>query len=234
MASSLIVGMGQIGNGLFKVLLGKVPVIARDITATQIVGEVDIMHICIPYSVKFEKAVKDYIKLYNPKLTIVYSTVPIGTCERLKVVHSPVEGKHPELAKSLLSMQRWLGSSDKEMLKVAKNFWEKIVPVRAMPKADFTEWLKLRSTAKYGVNIAWADYEAEVSKKLGMDFSAIRQFDTDYNLLYDKLEMTQFKRYILDAPNGKIGGHCIVPNAKLLDEQYPNDWLKKIIKMEKK
>ena len=232
--ASLIVGMGQVGNGLFKVLLGKVKVIARDTTTTGIVGEVDVMHICIPYSDKFEKAVKDYIKLYNPGITIVYSTVPIGTCEKLGVIHSPIEGRHPELAKSILSAPRWLGSSDRDKLKVAKNFWEKLVPVREMPSADFTEWLKLRSTAKYGVNIAWADYEAEVSKKIGLDFSAVKQFDMDYNLLYDNLEMKQFKRYILDAPNGVIGGHCVVPNAKMLDKQHPNDWLKKIIKMEKK
>ena len=127
-----------------------------------------------------------------------------------------------------MNSPRWVGSSDKQARKLATAFWEAFVPVRALPSADFTEWLKLRSTSKYGINIVWTGYEAEVSKKLGMDFSAVRQFDMDYNALYENLGMHEYKRYILDPPKGKIGGHCVVPNAKMLNKQYPNKWLEEI------
>lgn len=228
MSESLIIGMGQVGNGLFNVLLGKTSVATRDKEQVVIGRRIDILHICIPYSDDFKREVRGYKSLYNPKLTIVYSTVPIGTCEEIGVVHSPVEGKHPELAKSIMIAPRWLGSSDKELLGKAVDFWAPFTQVRALPSADYTEWLKLRSTAKYGINIVWSDYENKVSKEIGMDYSAIRQFDMDYNELYENLGLKDFKRYILNPPKGKIGGHCLVPNAKMLNEQFPNKWLEEI------
>lgn len=226
---SLVIGMGEVGRGVFDVLLGQeASVASRDKEPVIIPYKVDVLHVCIPWNDNFEESIKGYKELYNPKLVIVYSTVPIGTCEKLGVVHSPVEGKHPAIGLSIQNMARWVGSSDPEMLKMAEEFWKKYVPVRCLPSANFTEWLKLRSTSKYGVNIVWADYEAEVCKKLGMDYVAVKQFDIDYNNLYERLGMLQFRRYILDPPDGKIGGHCVVPNAEILDDQYPNDMLKMI------
>lgn len=226
--ANLVVGMGEVGNGVFNVLRGKVTVFCRDKEPSIIAQKIDTLHIAIPYTDDFPTHVRNYMELYNPKATIVYSTVPIGTCEKLGVVHSPVEGKHPAIGLSIQNSARWLGSSDKKQMKLAKKLWEKFVPVRQMPSADFTEWLKLRSTSKYGINIMWTAYEAEVSKKLGMDFSAVKQFDLDYNQLYNRLGMGQYQRYILDPPTGPLGGHCVAPNAKILNEQYPNKWLEEI------
>lgn len=230
---SLVIGMGEVGKGVFDVLQGKEnSVAARDKDPVIIPYKIDALHICIPHSDKFEEIVKGYIDFYRPKLVIVYSTVPIGTCERLGVVHSPVEGKHPAIGLSIQNMARWLGSSNQKMLNEAMKFWEKYVPIRHVPKADFTEWLKLRSTSKYGINLVWAQYEAEVCETLDMDYAAVKQFDLDYNNLYERLGMLQFKRYILNPPEGKIGGHCVVPNAKILDKQFPSKLLEMIVAME--
>lgn len=227
----LVIGMGEVGNGLFDVLIGRHHVMARDKDPILITDPIYALHISIPWSDKFEEEVKKYIAAYKPMVTIVYSTVPIGTCERLGAVHSPVEGKHPAIGLSIRNSARWIGSSDENQLNKAEDIWKDIVPVRKMPKADFTEWLKLRSTSKYGVNIAWADYEAKVSKELGLDFVAVKQFDLDYNNMYQRLGMLQFQRYVLDPPEGKIGGHCVVPNAELLKEQFPSEMLDLIIAM---
>ena len=227
----LIIGMGQVGNGIFNVLKDVYIVFSRDKKPAIISVKIDVLHICIPYSEEFEESVKKYIKLYKPKLTIVYSSTKIGTCEKLGVIHSPIEGKHPQLGLSIRNSARWLGSSNEKNLGLAAKIWEKIVPVRRMESANFTEWLKLRSTSKYGINIVWADYEAGCCEKLGLDFSAVRQFDMDYNEMYKRMGMLQFQRYILDPPNGKIGGHCIVPNAELLNEDYPDDMLDMIMEM---
>lgn len=232
---NLVIGMGQVGNGVFTVLQGKENSVAsRDKDPVIIPYKIDALHICIPWGDGFKEAVKGYMKLYEPKLVIVYSTVPIGTCEELGVVHSPIEGKHPSIGLSIQNMARWLGSSNQKMLAEAMKLWEKYVPIRHVPKADFTEWLKLRSTSKYGLNIAWTQYEAEVCERLDMDFAAVKQFDLDYNNLYERLGMLQFKRYLLDPPEGKIGGHCVVPNAKILNEQHPSKMLDLITAMEEK
>ena len=71
-----------------------------------------------------------------------------------------------------------------------------------------------------------------VADKIDMDFELLKEFDRDYNKLYHELGENWAQRYILDPPEGKIGGHCLVPNAKLLNEQYPNEWLEKLANYE--
>jgi hypothetical protein len=231
----LVVGAGEIGKSLYEVLNRHVTVFLRDVEDDGRRG-IDVLHVAIPYSEKFIQIVQEYQEIYAPKLTIIYSTVPIGTTNQIAgAAHSPVEGRHPHLAKSIQEFPRWVASKDPAAVEQAADIWLPIVGVvRTMQDAIFTEWLKMRSTSKYGVSLVWADYEKEVSMALGMDFKANKDFDEDYNRLYRKLGLSQFQRYILDPPNGEIGGHCVVPNAELLDEQYPNPLLKLIKKFKKK
>lgn len=230
---SLVIGMGEIGTALYKVINRSRVVYTRDMADTDHdAKDVDILHIAFPYSEGFVNEVKNYIEFYDPQLTIIYSTVPIGTCEAISdnIVHSPVEGKHPELEESILIMPRWLGCSDPLALEAATQFWMPLVKtIRTMGSARFTEFLKLRSTSKYGINLAWTDYEKSVADELGMDFQALKNFDEDYTALYYKMGMPEYARYILDPPNGVIGGHCIVSNAEILNEQYPSSMLEEII-----
>lgn len=233
---NLIIGKGQIGTSLYEVFRRAKAVFIRDIDGPDYAG-IDILHIAFPYSDGFIHDVSNYIEQYGPNLVIVYSTVPIGTCEKIgeNVVHSPIEGRHPNLKESIEIGARWLGCQDSKAIHRAVKFWSPFVKtIRTMPKADYTEFLKLRSTAKFGINLVWTDYEAKISNDIGMDFEALKEFDADYSDLYSALGYPQFKRYILDPPKGKIGGHCIVPNAELLDKQYPNPMLKMIKRMGKK
>lgn len=223
---NLIIGMGEVGNGLFTVLQGYMSIEAIDKEPTVIGHKIDILHICFPYSADFPSHLEKYQKLYNPSLTIVYSTVPIGTCEALGVVHSPVEGKHPSIGLSIQNMTRWMGSSDEKLLKQAEKLWKKIVPVRKLPSADFTEALKLLSTTEYGINIEFARYKKKVADAIGMDYSATKQWNIDYNGLYERLGMNWAKKYVLDAPDGPKGGHCVTPNAKMLHTQHPDELVK--------
>lgn len=223
---NLVIGMGEVGNGVFNVLRTRVSAYARDKESIPILQKIDYLHIAIPYTEDFKEQVKNYMELYNPKVTIVYSTVPIGTCEELGVVHSPVEGKHPVIGLSIQNSARWLGSSDKKLLTKAKKLWEKIVPVRELPSANFTEALKLLSTTEYGVNIEFARYKKKIGDDLGVDYVAMKQWNLDYNQLYKRLGMEQFQKFILDPPEGPKGGHCVTNNAKLLYEQYPDEQVK--------
>jgi hypothetical protein len=188
-------------------------------------GKFDMMFVAIPYTDKFVDIVADYQKKYEPKNIIIFSTVAIGTCDKLGAVHSPVEGMHPNLANSIKTATRWLGGECKEfldLLSMAKIKYKQV----AEPK--YTEFLKLRSTSLYGLNIEFARYGKKVADEIGMEFEFIKDFDRDYNRLYQNLGKTEYHRYILNPPTGKIGGHCVVPNAKILDEQYPDEFLKRI------
>lgn len=215
---SLVVGMGQVGQALAKVI-GDTQTLDKEEKDIEL--PIDILHITIPYNENFVDQVKAYQDKYIPLVTIIYSTVPIGTSKQLGAVHSPIEGKHPNLEDGIRRFTRFIGGASN----IAAKFWRRLgVEVKDIDSSDATEFMKLRSTAKYGINIVWTDYEARVSKKLGIDFQVIKDFDKAYNELY----APDYQRYILDPPEGKIGGHCIVPNAEILDKQFPNDMLKMI------
>ena len=230
----IIIGMGEIGQGI-RTVIG--PCLTFD-KQNELSGfqkqnppRVPVMHVAFPYSKTFTKDVMGYVEKYKPELVIIYSTVPIGTTKKLgeNFVHSPVEGKHPYLAKSIKKAPRWLGSTDEMALKRAANFWAQVVDkVHMVNDSDHTEFVKLRSTSRFGVNLAFARYEKEVADKIGMDWNELMEFDRDYNQLYQDLGLEDMQRYVLKPPGEKIGGHCVVPNAEMLNEQHPNKWLEEI------
>ena len=223
-----IIGRGQIGKAFSEVLRSVVPVEAYDrVSSEQCVEKTDILIIAFPYYGDiFCSEVKRYQEMFHPDDTVIVSTVPIGTCSRVGAVHSPVEGKHPHLAESIRKGVRWIGGICG--YKVMQLFEEANLEIKQVAKPEYTEFLKLRSTSLYGVNIEFARYSKSVADSIGMNFKNIKEFDQDYNDLYKELNMPQFQRYILDPPEGDIGGHCVVPNAEILDKQYPNNFLKKI------
>ena len=234
--NSLIIGLGEIGKSVKEVIEPFDKVSTYDINQENFkTPQIDVMHICFPYDeATFEKSVQDYITKYEPKHVIVWSTVQIGTCKRLGITHTPVEGRHPKLAESIRKMRRWVGSCDEDELRFfIKYFEDRAFTVNGVSNSDFTEFLKLRSTSKYGINLVWTDYEKSVADSLKMDFTLLKDFDTDYNDLYQELGMPWAQRYILDAPDNGLGGHCLIENAVLLDEQYPSNMLKKMLSLGK-
>ena len=225
MTKNMIIGYGQIGRAIEGIIGGDVdivdPALKRVPRAT-----VDIMHVCFPYSRDFVKELQGYIKSYKPKHVVIYSTVPIGITKGFpRTVHSPVEGKHPDLEMSLRLSERWIGYNDLDEAFFFTNFFQDLgLRVRPVENSDFTEALKLLSTTEYGINIEFARYKKIVASELGMDYELTKRWNEEYNKLYKNLGLEKrFQKFVLDAPEGPKGGHCIVPNAKLLQEQFPDE-----------
>ena len=221
---NLIVGMGEIGKAVTETV-GSAQTL--DIEKKVIELPVEVMHICFPYTEHFKAEVRQYMLKYKPEHVIVYSTVPIGTCESIgkHVVHSFCEGKHPNLELSIQIMERWLGTSDKKEAQFFTSFFEDLfMRVKVVGSSKYTEALKLLSTTEYGVNIEFARYKKQVIDDLGMDFELTKEFNREYNRLYRELGLgNRFQKFILDAPEGPKGGHCVTSNAKLLYSQYPSE-----------
>lgn len=237
---SLVIGSGEIGTAVADTLAKRDEVVSYDLNdgAAPIIKGVDILHICFPFhdEANFLTAVDGYIKHFTPMHVLIWSSVPIGITKQISgAVHTPVEGRHPRLAMSIRTMTRWIGANNQgEGDFFATYFRECYMRTHVVPSSDYTEFLKLRSTSRYGINLAFAEYEARTAESIGMDYKLLKDFDTDYNKLYHNLSMRWAQRYILNDPVGKIGGHCVVPNAKLLDKQFPSEMLKMIIAMEVK
>lgn len=215
----LIIGLGEVGSALHVVLgcFGYDPNIEA-FKDTPL--EADVLHICYPYTPRFNKATQEYIAICNPSTIVIHSTVPIGTTRQFgeRAVHSPVRGQHPNLAASLNVFTKYIGAVDQNKGKQVKAFLEqKGIPCKVCSSPETTEALKLLDTTYYGMNIAFMKRVLEFCKQEGLDFEEVYTHpNKTYNTGYKEMGKEYVVRPVLKAEEGKIGGHCIIPNSLLL------------------
>lgn len=197
------------------------------------VGEVDVLNICFPYSEKFVDECKNYIRAFKPKLTIIHSTVPVGTTRAIgdDVVFSFVRGRHSDDMKEAMKVHtKHLGSVSEKSLNRATAY---LVELGFEPDPyivpEAVELGKLFDTSYYGVTIAWTKYMADVCDELGVPWEAIAEMNRAYNRGALLLGHNEWVRPELEPMAGPIGGHCVVPNAKILMEKFPHKLLEAII-----
>lgn len=231
--NSIVIGMGQIGTAVKAVTESKYSLDSATQDRVDVLGlRCEVMHVCIPYSDNFVAVVRGYCELIKPKHVAVWSTVPIGTCGSIdaRIVHTPVEGRHPDLELSVRQMERWIGANDEAEGKWFAQYFHGLgLRTRAVSSSKFTEALKLISTTEYGVNIEFARYKKQIAHDLEMDYELMKQWNAEYNRLYQNLGLgDRFQKFVLDAPEGPKGGHCVTPNARLLYDQYPDEMVKTV------
>ena len=225
---AVLVGYGEVGKGLYEVFRPFHKIEIQDPPAGYgVKGKFEVMLIALPYSKIFVELVKKYQERYKPEVTIIFSTVPIGTCRLLGAVHSPVEGIHPKLAESIKIHTRWIGGRNS---KATVFLLEAMLKLKLADQPEYTEFLKLRSLAVYALNIEFARYSKGVADGLGMDYFLVNSYDRDYNDLNMATGNSQYSRYVLYPPKDKIGGHCILKGVALLGEQHPSSLLDEILR----
>lgn len=227
MGKHLIIGSGEIGKSVGKVLKDVCEIRMRDI-GDGIIGDFDVIHICYGFTDKrsFVKSVREYIDMYNPRIVVVHSTVGIGTIRSLGkiAVHVPIRGKHPNLAESIKTFRLYVGGLDGERVQeVVDLFTSAGCDVTSLEgeKPETTELMKLMCTTYYGWNILFEKEIHSLCQKMGLDFNLVyTDFNNTYNDGYNQMGMPQFVRPVLTHIPGKIQGHCVVPNTKIFKDSY--------------
>lgn len=210
----LIVGYGEVGKAIHKVL-GKADWLDLDKGNARDQGY-DVLHISIPYSKHFQQNVKELKNRYNPKLVIVHSTVPIGTCKKLGAVHSPIRGVHPNLAKGIKTFVKFFGGAQ---AKEASLIFKKLgIKTHCTPNSNNTEAMKLWDTSQYGAMILLNKEIYNFCKQYQLDFNVVyTEANKTYNEGYTKLGRKEVVRPYLKYIPGKIGGHCVIQNSHLFN-----------------
>lgn len=212
--SNLVIGVGEVGKAILKILDCEGIDKNEDATDTHY----DFLHICINYSDHFVDIVKTYQRQYTPKYTIIHSTVPIGTSLKCDAVHSPIRGVHPELEKGIRTFVKYFGGPN--ALPCAKLFQEKGLKVKVTEKSNNTEAMKLWDTTQYGILIMLNREIYNFCQKNQLDFDTVyTDANKTYNDGYMELGRPEVVRPWLKHSGFKIGGHCVLPNAKLLKSE---------------
>jgi UDP-N-acetyl-D-mannosaminuronate dehydrogenase len=232
MKNVLIVGYkGEIGSGLTKVIesSNKYNLFKKDIEDIEIKEKIDIMHICIPYFDNFIDIVVDYINKYKPELVIINSTLRPGMTQKIyekikcRIVHSPVRGKHPNIDGGLLKAVKFIGPIDNESGDIAKEHFESIgIKTEVLKSPIETELGKLFSTTYYALCIAYHQEMERICKKFNADFDqTVTRFNETYNDLCREINPKVIRPILFP---GQIGGHCLMPNIKLLKKDMESDF----------
>lgn len=217
---TLIIGAGEVGRALLEVLDGYYECKIKD-KDDDIEFTPEIIHICFPYFDKFVSEVKKYQKLYSPKYTVIHSTVPVGVSRQCDAIHSPIRGIHPNLVGHIKEFVKFVAGSDVDV--VAEYFRKVGLQIQLCRKQETTELAKILSTTRYGLDIQFAKETEKLCDEYDVPFSEVYTLWTQtYNEGYEKQGLNNFTRPILQPIQIKIGGHCVMPNARLLKSKLTN------------
>jgi UDP-N-acetyl-D-mannosaminuronate dehydrogenase len=218
----IIIGLGEVGRPLLEIIHEKQPALGVDIDPVAAPATCDIMHVCIPYSpARFVREVLRYIEKYRPDLTIINSTVGVGTTREIAersgaaVVHSPVRGKHAKMKADMRHYTKFIGALDESAgRKAAEHFQAVGLRTRRLGSPEATELAKLTETTYFGLMIAWAQEVERYSKATGARYDEVIAF-------YEEISFFPPVKYF----PGIIGGHCVLPNIKILKDHFDSGLL---------
>ena len=185
----------------------------------------DVLHICIPFEIRdFVGETARYIEMFRPDLTVVNSTVGVGTTRQIAertgtpVVNSPVRGKHVRMLEELRSYTKFIGAMDPATGEAAaRHFQGAGLKTKVLTTPEATELAKLTETTYFGLMIAWAQELERYCDESGANYEQIISF-------YEEIKFFPAVKYF----PGVIGGHCVMPNIKILRKFVHSDILEAI------
>ena len=210
----VIVGLGEVGKPVLELISRYHHAVGVDISPPlEEIEEVDVLHVCYPFQITdFVGETVRYIKLFEPKLTIINSTVAVGTTRLIAeqagaaVVNSPVRGKHSRMLDEICEYTKFVGSIDPaDAGKAAEHFESVGLKTKILSSPEATELAKLTETTYFGLMIAWAQELERYCDQSGANYEELISF-------YDEIKFFPSVKYF----PGIIGGHCVMPNIEIL------------------
>jgi len=214
--SVVVVGLGEVGGPLLELVRrAGATVLGVDVAHVRLPDRrsVDVMHLCFPFEPgDFVAEATRYIELLEPHLTIVNSTVAVGTTRAIHdrtaapIAYSPVRGKHARMLQELGSYVKYVGGIDEEAGAAAARHFESLgLETQQVSRPEAAELAKLTETTYFGLLIAWAQEVERYCEIVGVDYEEIASF-------YEEVPFFPPVTYF----PGVIGGHCVMPNIEIL------------------
>jgi UDP-N-acetyl-D-mannosaminuronate dehydrogenase len=212
----VVAGLGEVGRPLLGLVerAGHIAVgVDLEPATLPVKGATDVLHVCFPFEVSdFVGEATRYVELLEPALTILNSTVGVGTTREVyartcrPIAYSPVRGKHARMVEELLKYRKYVGGVDENASNAAAAHFKSLgMTTRIVSSPEAAELSKLTETSYFGLLIAWAQ---EVERYCDL----ARQSYDEVVSFYEEIAFFPPVKY---TP-GVIGGHCILPNIDIL------------------
>ena len=229
---NVVVGLGEIGKPILKLISKNQVCVGYDINPNlmnqtkfnkYINLKTSFLHVCIPFNKNFMNNVISLRKKFDPQILVIHSTVSPYTTKKLQkkvsipVIYSATRGIHKRMLKDIkkytkfyaleknVRREKWASNEYVKLLRKCK------VKTKRMSDPITLELAKIVvDTTYYGWLINYAQLSNIVAKKHHVDYDEMWEFsDEIHKFLGNRPKMFP----------GFIGGHCVIPNLPLVDEE---------------
>jgi len=223
--NNLVIGMGQIGKPIYKILSAVHDTAAYDQLNNQFAEQkYDVIHICFGHKPNEVEDFKGWVKEYQDRflkkdgLTVIHSTVSIGVSRTLNAVHSPVRGQHPYLEEGIRTFVKFFGGNRAD--EAAEIFRRAGLRVHVFDDQETTELGKLSETTFYALMIEYVKELKRTCDKYNLSFTEVYTLPAmRYNDGWKKLG-EEYRMPILSPMMFAQQGHCTIPNCSLWDNLF--------------
>ena len=228
---NIVAGLGEIGKPILKIISKNNLCVGYDIdsklmnkTRFQKYAEAPtlFLHICIPFNKKFFGNVTTLYKKFKPEIIVIHSTIEHKTTQKIQknlhipVIYSATRGVHKRMKRDLQRYTKFFaiesGAPKKSwaILNYKKILKSSGIKAKQMSNPLTLELAKiLVDTSYYGWLINYAQLSDMIAKKHHVDYDEMWSFSDEIHT------------YLGNRPKmypGFIGGHCVIPNLELINE----------------
>ena len=240
MKKDVVAGIGEIGKSILKLLSKDGIVVGFDLNPDLMDKrkieryknlKTSFMHIAIPVTGKFINNVLKLYKKFQPECIVIHSTIRPGTTEILQgklpipVIYSATRGVHKRMIYDLKRYTKffvisanaprgkWASSRYVKMMKACG------IKTKKMSKPETLELAKIICDTSY---LGWLVNYAQLSNMIAIEHGV------NYDEMWSFTE--EIQKFLGNRPKmypGIIGGHCVLPNLDLINNEKL-DQIKKI------
>lgn len=222
----IVVGLGEVGRPLLNILSKSFDCLGVDVSPVETDRPCSVLHLCYPFQIRdFVGTTASYIAKYNPRLTLIHSTLAPGTTRSVqaaagtdRIVYSPVRGKHARMESDMLRYKKFVAAATPHIGREAESHLSAAGFQTAQFRSlEIAELSKLLETTYLGVLIGWAQEVERLAASLGGTPEEVNAFIQEIDFLPSHI-----------FP-GHIGGHCVMPNIKILQTQFSSAFLDAVV-----
>ena len=228
--TQIVAGLGEIGSPILKLFSKRGNILGYDINQKLMKKNIDFnnlqisfLHICIPFTKKFQQNVIYLSNKFKPKIIVIHSTVSPYTTLNLQkkllvpIIYSPTRGVHKRMLYDLKRYTKFFSVYSKTPnARWASLEYFKLLKKSGMKSKKMSEPLTLElakivvDTSYYGWLINYSQLSNMIAKKYGVDYDEMWSFADEIH------------KFLGNRPKlfpGFIGGHCVIPNLSLINEE---------------
>ena len=230
----VVVGLGEIGKPMFKLISKSVKTVGYDKNtklnpkSNQKYMELPtrFIHICIPFNKFFYSNLKKSTGKFSPKSIVIHSTISPGTTSWLQskfnipVIYSATRGVHKRMLRDLRRYTKFFAiQKNAPDAKWASSQFSLLMRKAGVKTKRMSNPLTLElgkivcDTSYYGWLINYAQISQIIALKHKVDYNEMWSFaDEIHKFLGNRPKMFP----------GHIGGHCVIPNLELINDNSLN------------